>query len=77
MKRISIKLIVSIVIFLAANLWLISKGVMKGAATFFISVKVEEIVLFIVYSWQYLSITFLSHWKRKIINYCIGAFRNR
>ena len=40
--------ILSIVSFLAVNIWLIGKGVAKGAADFFISATVEETILFII-----------------------------
>lgn len=41
MNRFGVKLILSIVSFLAVNIWLIGKGVAKGAADFFISATVE------------------------------------
>ena len=48
MNRFGVKLILSIVSFLAVNIWLIGKGVAKGAADFFISATVEETILFII-----------------------------
>ena len=48
MNRFGVKLILSIVSFLAVNIWLIGKGVVKGAADFFISATVEETILFII-----------------------------
>lgn len=48
MNRFCVKLILSIVSFLAVNIWLIGKGVAKGAADFFISATVEETILFII-----------------------------
>ena len=48
MNRLGVKLILSIVSFLAVNIWLIGKGVAKGAADFFISATVEETILFII-----------------------------
>ena len=47
MNRFGVKLILSIVSFLAVNIWLIGKGVAKGAADFFISATVEETILFL------------------------------
>lgn len=48
MNRFGVKLILSIVSFLAVNIWLIGKGVAKGVADFFISATVEETILFII-----------------------------
>ncbi|MBO5447819.1 MAG: hypothetical protein J5994_00695 [Ruminococcus sp.] len=48
MKKLYVKLILSFVSFLAANLWIINKGVAKGAAKFFISPTVEETIIFIL-----------------------------
>lgn len=42
MKKISVKLMLSFIAFLAVNLWLMFKGAAKGSADFFISPTVEE-----------------------------------
>ena len=60
MKKISVKLLLSFIAFLAVNLWLMFKGAAKGSADFFISPKVEETILFFFlqkyhcHIWQYL-----------------------
>ena len=48
MKKTSVKLLLSFAVFLAANLWIIGKGVSKGSADFFISPAVEETIVFIL-----------------------------
>ena len=48
MKKLHNKLIFSFSSFLAANLWLIGKGVQKGSANFFISATVEETLIFVL-----------------------------
>ena len=74
MNRFGVKLILSIVSFLAVNIWLIGKGVAKGAADFFISATVEETILFIILQLLVVLIYFiypLTVKKYKII-YCTG-----
>ena len=48
MKKTIVKLLLSFAAFLAANLWIIGKGVSKGSAHYFISPVVEETMVFIL-----------------------------
>ena len=79
MNRFGVKLILSIVSFLAVNIWLIGKGVAKGAADFFISATVEETILFIILQLLVVLIYFiypLTVKKYKII-YWFNKDKNR
>lgn len=74
-EKIDYKSFLSIVAFVAANAWLINKGIAKGAVDWFISPVVEETVLFIVLQ----IFMFLNFWfyplktkKKNNILVCIG-----
>jgi len=72
-----IKLILSTISFLAANSWLIYKGVMKGAAPFFVSAAVEETIVFFLLQVLVLLIYFIPHFpllsrKSKLIYWGIS-----
>ena len=72
MNRFGVKLILSIVSFLAVNIWLIGKGVAKGAADFFISATVEETILFIILQLLVVLIYPLTVKKYKIIYWSVS-----
>lgn len=72
-----IKLILSTISFLAANSWLIYKGVMKGAAPFFVSAAVEETIVFILLQLLVVLIFFIPRFpfaslKSKIVYWSIS-----
>ncbi len=75
MKRLIIKVFLSIVAFVAANAWLINKGIAKGAVNWFISPVVEETVLFIILQ-LFMFLNFfiypLKTKKKKIIFWCVS-----
>ncbi len=66
MKNLIIKLILSFVAFLGANLWLMCKAAAKGAADFFISPVVEETILFIILQLLVIVIYYIRPLKTKI-----------
>lgn len=75
MKKISVKLILSFLAFLAVNMWIIAKGVTKGSAAFFISPTVEETILFILLQLIVIaiySIHPLTLKKYKLIYWCVS-----
>ena len=75
MKKLIIKLILSISAFLTVNMWIIGKGVTKGAAKYFISSTVEETILFIALQLIVIVIYFihpLKTKKEKLIYWCIS-----
>ena len=75
MKKISVKLILSFMAFLAVNLWLISKGAAKGAAHFFISPAAEETILFILLQISVIVVYFirpLTANRSRIIYWCVS-----
>ena len=75
MKKISAKLILSFIDFLAVNLWIINKGVAKGSADFFISPAVEETILFLLLQLSVIVVYFirpLTVKKSKIIYWCVS-----
>lgn len=75
MKKIIIKLFFSIVVFLAVNLWIIYKGVAKGAVDYFISPALEETILFILLQLFIIANYFirpLTSKKQKIIYWFIS-----
>lgn len=75
MKKTITKLILSFSAFLATNLWIIGKGVTKGAAKYFISSTVEETILFILLQIFVIAIYFihpLKTKKEKLIYWCIS-----
>ena len=65
MKKLIIKLILSISAFLTVNMWIIGKGVTKGAAQYFISPTVEETILFIALQLLVIVIYFIKPLKTK------------
>ena len=75
MKRLIIKVLLSIVAFVAANAWLINKGIAKGAVDWFISPVVEETVLFFVLQ-LFMFLNFFIYpietKKKKIIFWCVS-----
>ena len=77
MNKTSTKLVLSIAGFLASNLWLIAKGVTKGAADFFISPVVEETIVFIILQISVIAIYFihpLTEKKSRLIYWCVSEF---
>ena len=75
MKRISVKLMLSFIAFLAVNLWLMFKGATKGSADFFISPTVEETILFFLLQLSVIAVYFirpLTVKKSKIIYWCVS-----
>jgi len=75
MKRLIIKVFLSIVAFIGVNAWLINKGIAKGAVDWFISPVVEETVLFIILQ-VFMFLNFfvypLETKKKKIIFWCVS-----
>ena len=77
MKKTGVKLILSFIAFLAANLWLTAKGVYKGAADFFISPTAEETIVFIILQLSVIAIYFihpLTEKKSRLIYWCVSEF---
>ncbi len=75
MNKISVKLILSFIAFLAVNFWLIFKGVTKGSAVFFMSPTVEETILFILLQLLVMVVYFirpLTVKKSRIIYWCVS-----
>ena len=75
MNKTGIKLLLSSAAFLAANLWLIGKGVTKGSAGFFISPVVEETIIFILLQLFVIVVYFirpLTAKKSRLIYWCIS-----
>ncbi len=75
MNKTSIKLILSFVVFLASNLWLIAKGVTKGSAGVFISPVVEETIIFIFLQLFVIIVYFirpLTVKKSQLIYWCVS-----
>ena len=75
MDKTHTKLILSFAAFLAANLWLIGKGVSKGSAGFFISAAVEETIIFILLQLLVIVnyiIRPLTAKKSKLIYWCVS-----
>ena len=75
MKKTIVKLILAFAAFLAVNLWLVGKGVMKGAADYFISAPVEETILFILLQIAVMVIYFirpLTDKKSKLIYWIVS-----
>lgn len=75
MKKLSIKLILSFIAFLAVNLWIISKGAAKGSADYFISPAAEETILFLLLQLAVIVVCFirpLTEKKSKIIYWCVS-----
>lgn len=78
MNRFIKKLLISVLFFIFANVWLISKGVMKGAADFlFDSAAVEETIIFILLQMAIIVNYFiypLAIKKHKVIYWCVSEF---
>lgn len=75
MNKTSTKLVLSIAGFLASNLWLIAKGVTKGAADFFISPVVEETIVFILLQLFVIAVYFirpLTSKTSRLIYLCVS-----
>jgi hypothetical protein len=75
MNKTSTKLVLSIAGFLASNLWLIAKGVTKGAADFFISPVVEETIVFILLQLFVIAVYFirpLTSKTSRLIYWCVS-----
>lgn len=76
MNRFIKKLLISALAFISANAWLISKGVMKGAAPFlFGSAVIEETIIFILLQIavivNYFIFPFASI-KHKVLYWCVS-----
>lgn len=78
MNRFTKKLLISVLAFVFANVWLISKGVMKGAADFlFGSAVIEETIIFILLQLAIIVNYFvcpLALKKHKVIYWCASEF---